>query len=281
MVLPGSNHAHAAPQHHAIFRLAHVHGADGVEPFGHHLRKVGGDVLDDHDRRHVAGKPWQHRPQGLDAAGGRSDHDQLPRIDPPQQGPDRNNGRRRGERRHRHGRGRGGGHRSRAANGDGGMGGGGGGAWCHHTTITKAGRRRGSLDMEGEFLSQVTDRRAAARLGQHVDRAGLDGVHRQLRPSLRERTDHDHRQRMLRHQNLQEGQPVHPRHLHVEREDVGVEPEDLLAGHIGIAGGPNHLDLRILVERVADRLADQRRIVDDENAKFPGGRCLEGGNGHA
>ena len=120
--------------------------------------------------------------------------------------------------------------------------------------------------MKGEFFGEPANRRVAAWLGEHVYRTGLDGVHRRLRARLRQRTHDHHRQRMMLHEDPEKREAVHPRHLEVERQHVGIEGDDLLAGHVGITGGTHHLDLRILAQGVADRLADERRIVDDEDS---------------
>jgi hypothetical protein len=79
------------------------------------------------------------------------------------------------------------------------------------------------------------------------------------------------------HQDAEERQPVHPRHFQVERHHVRVEAFDLLAGHVGVAGRADDLDLGVVGERVADRLADERRVVHDEDADLACGSVF----GHA
>jgi hypothetical protein len=128
-----------------------------------------------------------------------------------------------------------------------------------------------------QALAEGADRHRAVRLRQHVDRPCLEGVERRLRAGLRQRTHDHHRQRMVLHQDPQERQAVHPRHLEVERQHVGIEPGDLLSGHVGVARRAHHLDLGIRRERVGDRLADERRVVDDEHAESAGGgECHRG-----
>ena len=131
--------------------------------------------------------------------------------------------------------------------------------------------------MKGQPAGQSAHRHRAIRLGEHIHSTGIEGIHRHLRTGLRQRTDNHHRHGMMLHEDPQECQPVHAGHFQVERDHIGIEPHDLLAGHIGIAGRSHHFDLGILIEGIGDRLAHQRRIVHDEHAE-PGGR-LEDAHG--
>ena len=56
---------------------------------------------------------------------------------------------------------------------------------------------------------------------------------------------------MLHHEFFKERQPVHARHLDIERDHVGDLLADALSGNKGIAGGRDDLDLGIGGEQVA------------------------------
>ena len=64
-------------------------------------------------------------------------------------------------------------------------------------------------------------------------------------PSLGQRRHHHHRHRPQPHQVLEEREAVHARHLDVQREHVGIELLDLLAGDQRIGRRADHLDARI------------------------------------
>ena len=67
------------------------------------------------------------------------------------------------------------------------------------------------------------------------------------------------------HQPLQERKPIHARHFDVEREHVGLKREDLVAGDIGIGRCANDFHIRFSGDRIAEDLAHDGRIVDDED----------------
>ena len=73
---------------------------------------------------------------------------------------------------------------------------------------------------------------------------------------------------MLRHQLAQEGDAVHARHLDVERDDVGHLLANLAGRHEGVAGGRDHLYLRIFRQHGGQGLPDACGVVDDENPDF-------------
>ena len=214
-------------------------------------------MLHDRDRRQALGEIGKHRPQRFHAPGRGPDDDQLAVVDAAGVG-----GRLRPGSRRLVDHGWLGGRGGRARRGAVGPG--------HHAA--EAHRGRCCLDVVGELPGERPDRHRAVGLGENVDGAGFEGIKRHLRAGLGQGADHHHRHRMMLHEDPQEGQPVHPRHLEVEREHVGGEPHDLLAGHIGIARRSHHLDPRIEVERVCDRLPHECRIVDDKHAEFLLGR---------
>ena len=85
-------------------------------------------------------------------------------------------------------------------------------------------------------------------------------------PVLGQARADDHRDRVLGHDLAQEGQPVHARHLDVQRDDVRDLAADLLGGDVGVGGGAHHRDFRVGREDLGEGLAHDRRVVDDQHA---------------
>jgi hypothetical protein len=61
---------------------------------------------------------------------------------------------------------------------------------------------------------------------------------------------------MLRHDLAQKREPVHARHLDIQRNHIRHVFGDLLRRNIRIARRPGHLDLRILRQHVGQRLSN-------------------------
>ena len=106
------------------------------------------------------------------------------------------------------------------------------------------------------------------RLRHNLHRAVFQRLERALRPLLRQARTNHHRDRMLRHDPAQKRQPVHARHLDVQRDHVRHLLGDLLRRRIRIARGPDHLDLRILRQHVRQRLAHHCGIVHNQHANL-------------
>jgi hypothetical protein len=70
---------------------------------------------------------------------------------------------------------------------------------------------------------------------------------------------------------LQKREAVHARHLEVEREHVGVEFLDLVAGGVGVDRGADDFDVGIGFERIAHEFADDGGVVHDQDADRAGG----------
>ena len=104
----------------------------------------------------------------------------------------------------------------------------------------------------------------ALGLGHEVEGAQLEGLEDVL--ALRVAADDDDRRRLPRHQDAEEGEPVHPRHLQVERDDVGLEQRGELERLFAVGRLAHDLDLRVVREHVGDVSAVVRRVVDDEEA---------------
>ena len=89
--------------------------------------------------------------------------------------------------------------------------------------------RRTSMPADGaDFPHQLLAHRqfgvhAVVGLGHVIERAAFQGVERDVRAQLGERTDHDDRQRAAAQDGVERVEAVHVRHLHVERDDVGID----------------------------------------------------------
>ena len=68
------------------------------------------------------------------------------------------------------------------------------------------------------------------------------------------------------HQFAKEGHPVHPGHLDIESDHVGLQFDDLVAGDIGVRRGADHLDLRVSDELPSQDVPHHRRIIHDQYA---------------
>jgi hypothetical protein len=256
VLVPGGDERDARHHRVAVARLAHVHRAQAVEAIGEGRGEVLGHVLHDHRARRVGRQRAQHVLDGLRAAGRGADGQHLVRG--LEQRPARSTvegevvvvGRREGDGapcrygRQRRGGGLGGARDARA----------GGGA---HGT-----RQVADDPLRGERRS---------RLGDDLHGAQGEGAHRGLAVARRQRADDHHRYREVAHELRQEAQPIHARHLDVERDDVGAQAQDLLAGDVRIDGGADDLDVGVLAELLAEDLPYQRGVVDDQDADHGAG----------
>ena len=103
----------------------------------------------------------------------------------------------------------------------------------------------------------------ATGLGDEVHRAELERAEHVV--TLAVARDDDHRQRALGHQQAQEGEAVHLRHLEVEGDDVRQQVEGLAQRLLAVRGAADDLDHRVRLEHRADRLPVVGRVVDDEH----------------
>ena len=104
------------------------------------------------------------------------------------------------------------------------------------------------------------------RLGDAIDGADLHRIDGGRGAAVRERGNHNDRQRPQPHHLLEEIEPVHLRHLDIERHDIRIERLDGLARLQRIGRLADDLNGGIGGERDADQRAHGRRIVDDENS---------------
>jgi hypothetical protein len=103
------------------------------------------------------------------------------------------------------------------------------------------------------------------RLADAVDRAELHRANRRGRAAGGEARDHHHREWPQPHHLFEKLESVHPRHLDVERHDVGIERLDRFARLERIGGLADHLDCGIVGQRGRNQAAHGGRIVDDEH----------------
>jgi hypothetical protein len=109
----------------------------------------------------------------------------------------------------------------------------------------------GRLDFSHQLLAQVSHGIGAAGLRHHIHCSGFESIQGMLGSRLAQRTHDHHRQRMVLHEDLEKGDPIHPRHLNVERDHVGLQLEDFVPRNVGIHRGANHLDVGLCVQSVA------------------------------
>ena len=67
-------------------------------------------------------------------------------------------------------------------------------------------------------------------------------------------------------QNFEEGKPIHSWHFQVERDDVWLESQNLVARPVGIAGSADHFNLGIIRKRIADCASGQCGIIHNQHS---------------
>ena len=215
-----------------VLGLPHLHAAQLIEPVGVHLRKARGHVLGDEHAGDVLRQALHHLQGGLGAPGGgpKADDDPVPRGAP------------------QLGRG----HRGHA-----GLPPGGGGGALH---LGPGGNAHLLFQHQHESLCVLHP----VGLAHEVHRPGVQGVE----DSQIEGRDQHHRQGVLRQQGLEQVQSAHPRHLHVQGHDVGLELLDLELGVHGVDGVAHYLYIWKLAQSVYNHLAGQHGVVHHQHANF-------------
>jgi cell division protease FtsH len=107
---------------------------------------------------------------------------------------------------------------------------------------------------------------AVELLGHIIHRPELQRLQRFPGALLRERAHHQNRDRMQVHDPAERVQPVHARHLDIQRDHVRVQLGNLLDGLLAVARRGDHGHPRILVEHGRERLAHERGVVHHEHA---------------
>ena len=129
-------------------------------------------------------------------------------------------------------------------------------------------RSGGGANLLREVVPQLSHRVRTAGLGQNLDRAEFQRLYGGAARGLREAADDDGGQRMEVHQLLQKGQAIHARHFDVQREHIGAQREDLVARHVGVGRGADHLDVALAGQSFGEDSAHNGRIVNDQDAYF-------------
>ncbi len=108
-------------------------------------------------------------------------------------------------------------------------------------------------------------------LEQIVDRVDLESANRVL---VMGGYEHD-RRHLLRSDFVHHGEPVHLRHLHVEKHQVRPSFADPLDGFAAVLRFLNGSDLGIVRQQHPQALARQRFIIHDQHCQRHGGRFPE------
>ncbi|MNX97969.1 hypothetical protein D3C86_1303540 [compost metagenome] len=223
----------------AVLGLLDRDAAQAVQPLRERFGEAGRHMLDDHHGRAVRRQRHQEFLDGLGAARGRAHNDQLFRRQ-----------QRRAQQRRRR----------RAfcrALGAGGP---------HPGT-----RRRADLVGDGVRVLHQPVADAQLGLGDEVHRTQFQRAHGDFGPALGQRRHHQHRHGPQAHQTLEEIEPVHARHFHVQRQHVRVQALDEVARHQRIGGGAHHFHVCLAVDDLGHQAADQRGIVHAQHLDLRGG----------
>ena len=108
---------------------------------------------------------------------------------------------------------------------------------------------------------------ATGRLEDEVKSSLHQCIGRRLRAFVREATDHDRfRAEPASFDLSQDLDAVHVRHLHVERQQIGLQLLDLLQCLNSILGRTDNGGVRHVPQHVVDRLPVQGGVVDDQDS---------------
>ena len=85
--------------------------------------------------------------------------------------------------------------------------------------------------------------------------------------------EHHDRARCLAHDVPERVEAVQLRHVHVERDDVGIENLNLLQRVVPVARGAGNLELPRVGDDLGDDRAHERTVIDDEDARHARGHA--------
>ena len=129
-------------------------------------------------------------------------------------------------------------------------------------------------DAAAHPLHGLLDARAVKRLQQVIDGVHVEGAHGVLvigrgKDDLRQRLGvvRPWPRRFCRaalHQPLDHGKAVQPRHLHIEKDQVGMVLLDQVNGLDAVGSLRHHIHAAHLVEQILQLVAGQLFVVDDE-----------------
>ena len=232
-----------------LVRLAYRQARERIHAARERRAERRGDVLRDHDGRAIGRQAHEEFADGFGAAGGSAHGDDAIR------GPEHAAHRRRG---------RGAGRRN---DGVGGMF---GNHVAHGTRPRDYPRARGRADLGQNLFAEIGQCAGHVHLGlgDKVDRTQLQRLQRGLGAALGQRGHHHHGHGPQPHEIREEGDAIHARHFHVEREHVRFQFLDALASHERVAGRAHDFDVVRGLQYLDQDLAHQRRIVDHEDFDF-------------
>ena len=121
-------------------------------------------------------------------------------------------------------------------------------------------------DFPGEFVE--TGGQIEFRFSDKVDGSERKCLQCDFGAALGERTYHDDRHGPEPHQVPEERPSIHPRHLDVQSEHVGVGHLDQLTSFKRVRSFSDYLDIRIAFQDIGQQAAYQGGIVDDGDADF-------------
>ena len=106
-------------------------------------------------------------------------------------------------------------------------------------------------------------------LADEVHRSDLQSPEDDIRPLVGLGGDHQHRHGAKAHELFQKVEAVHPGHLDIEGQHVGVEIADHLPGRQGIGSLAHHDHIVGLGNDSGEDPPDQGRVVHDQNLYLP------------
>jgi hypothetical protein len=95
----------------------------------------------------------------------------------------------------------------------------------------------------GQGHPQLPDRERSVGLGQYIDGSRPERFERGMGRGSGQGTDDDDRQGVMLHQFAEECKAVHARHFDIERQHVGLQGQDLIAGDERVGGGADHFHI--------------------------------------
>ena len=115
---------------------------------------------------------------------------------------------------------------------------------------------RGGNDFFCQVVYRLRDAIGRSRFGNHLHGPGGEGLNGRLAALRRQGTQHNNGHGLSFHEFAQKGDAVHFGHFHIERQDVGLQAENFVAGDVGIGRRSHHLDAGLLAEFLRQHLAD-------------------------
>ena len=222
-----------------VLRLPDLDLAQSIEALGKRGGEVFGHVLHDDDARTDPGQGGQHQLQGLGAARGRPNGDNVL-----------------GGARHCLG--------ARRQYDVGRQPGGSAFAGRHHALHVGP---RGGLDGPRQFIGTVGQKLAQVELwlGHNADRAGRQRLHGGGRTLFGQRGADDHGRGVFGHQLLEERDAIHPWHLHVQHNHIRPLLVHFVHGEHRVCRRADNLDSGVLPQGRRQHLTHHGGIINDQH----------------